>query len=54
MDMSDALLALSNAAGSPGKKRMVREHLQFLSDVLSWCKKPDLKEAIDKLIKEWA
>jgi tetratricopeptide (TPR) repeat protein len=53
MDIRDALLALNKTAGSPGKKRMVREHLQFLSDVLSWCKKPDLKDAIDKLIKEW-
>ncbi|SEW07341.1 CHAT domain-containing protein [Chitinophaga sp. YR573] len=53
INIEDAFLALSNIAGSPGKKRMVREHLQFLSDVLSWCKKTDPKDTIDKLIKDW-
>jgi tetratricopeptide (TPR) repeat protein len=53
MNIEDAFLALFNTASSPGKRRMVREHLQFLSDVLSWCKKTDPKDTIDKLIKEW-
>ena len=41
-------------AGSPGKRMTLSEHLQFLSAVLSWSKKPAagrLKKEIDKLIK---
>jgi CHAT domain-containing protein/pimeloyl-ACP methyl ester carboxylesterase len=53
MDINNAFQGLSIAAGSPGKKKVVREHLQFLSAALSWCNKPDLAVTIDKLIKEW-
>lgn len=42
--------------GSPGKRMTEREHLEFISKVLSWSKKESatqLKVVVDQLIKDW-
>jgi hypothetical protein len=52
-DMQAAFNTLYYAAGSPGKRCLVKEHLQFLSMALSWCNQAEGKGAIDKILKDW-
>lgn len=52
-DMQGAFNTLYYTAGSPGKRCVVKEHLQFLSMALSWCNQAEGKDSIDKLIKDW-